>query len=78
VRYLKELGIWTPAHDKRQAENIALFTRYVAAYDEAKQMALDRGMEISPLNQDWIDFWEGRKQDLGIPEIRMFTGLEAD
>jgi TRAP transporter TAXI family solute receptor len=78
VRYLKELGIWTPAHDKRQAENILLFTRYVDAYDEAKQMARDQGIEISPLNRDWIDLWENHKKELGIPEIRMFTGLDAD
>ena len=78
VRYLKELGIWTPAHEKRQAENIALFTRYVDAYEEAKQMARDREMEISPLNRDWIDLWEDHKQELDIPAIRMFTGLDAE
>ena len=78
VRYLKELGTWTPVHEKRQAENIVLFTRYVDAYEEAKQMARDRGMEISPLNRDWIDLWEAHKADLDIPKIRMFTGLEDD
>jgi len=78
VRYLKELGIWTEAHETRQQENIALFTRYVEAYEEAQRMALDRDLAISPLNQDWIDLWEDQKRKLELPEIRMFTGLDTE
>jgi len=76
IRYLKELGIWTAAHDRRQAENVDLITRYVLAYETCLQRARDQNIKIDPTNEAWINLWENYKEELELPECRMWNGLE--
>jgi len=75
IRYLEEKGLWTEAHAGRQAENIALIDRYIAAYDAAIAEAEAKGMEISPTDTDWVVFWETYKVENGIPRLGMHISL---
>ena len=76
VRYLKEKGLWTAAHDARQAQNIELLTRYIEAYQEAIDMADDAEIAVVPDNEEWVELWENYKQELGLPIFKVFTSLE--
>ncbi|MDC7241589.1 MAG: PhnD/SsuA/transferrin family substrate-binding protein [Spirochaetales bacterium] len=75
VRYLKELELWTEAHEARQKENIALVERYKGAYNEAADLAEKEGIEISPLSGEWISLWENYKAEARIPRIGMHPSL---
>jgi hypothetical protein len=76
ITYLKEKGLWTTAHDARQAQNIEFVTKYVEAYKEAIILADDQAIPVNPENEEWVELWESHKQKLGLPETRMFIGLE--
>jgi TRAP-type uncharacterized transport system substrate-binding protein len=79
IRYLKDVGEWTPAHDRRQAQNVALLTAYVNAYSEALKQAKQQGIEISSKNTKWIDFWENYKKNVKkLPPIAMHQSLTID
>lgn len=76
IKYLKEKGLWTAAHDARQAQNIELITKYVDAYQEAIDIADDQDITVNPENEEWIELWENYKKQLGLPGIKMHIGLE--
>lgn len=76
IKYLKEKGLWTAAHDVRQAQNIELVTSFVEAYQEAIYMADDQGIAVDPENEEWIELWENYKKQLGLPKIKMYVDLE--
>jgi TRAP transporter TAXI family solute receptor len=78
IRYLKEKGLWTEAHERRQVHNIALIDAYVNAYQEAIAIAESKGMAISPVNKDWVQLWEDYKVDNDIPKITMHQSLSID
>jgi len=75
IEYLKELGIWTRAHDIRQKENIELITRYCEAYPKAVEEADDLQIVVDPKNPDWQKFWQDYKNKLGLPEFKLFDDL---
>lgn len=75
VRYLGELGLWTDAHQRRQAENVALIDRYCQAYRAAIDLADERAVVVSPESDDWLKLWESQKKALGLPDFRTFDGL---
>ncbi len=75
VLYLKELGLWTSAHDRRQKANIELVSRYCTAYDEAIAMADRKGISIEPKNPAWVELWESYKKKLDLPPFRVFQSL---
>ena len=76
IRYLKEKGLWTAAHDARQEYNVKLIDSYIEAYQTAIQMALQQRMTMSPENKDWIKLWENYKKELGLPALRLKTDAE--
>jgi len=76
IRYLKEKGLWTAAHDARQAQNVELITRYCEAYQEAMDMADEQDIDVTPTNEEWLELWENYKQELKLPLATMFLGLE--
>jgi len=75
IDYLREKGLWTEAHERRQQENIDIFNTYIDAYGEAMSLAEDRGIEVSPANPDWIAFWEGYKVENKIPRLGLHMSL---
>ena len=74
IKYLKEKGMWTAAHDARQAQNVELITTWVDAFQEAIDMADDQGIQVTPENEEWMELWENQKKDL--PKFKMFLGLD--
>jgi len=76
IKYLKEKGLWTAAHDTRQTQNIELVTKYVEAYQEAIDMADYQGITVDPENEEWIELWENHKKELGLSMFKLFLGLE--
>ena len=76
IKYLKEKGLWTAAHDARQEQNIELITRYVDAFHEAIDMADEQGIMVDPANEEWMELWANYKKELGLPKFRMFAGLD--
>jgi len=78
IKYLREKGLWTPAHDKRQATNQALLDRYVKAYPEAIKLADARGITIYPTNQPWNDLWVNYKIEKGLPDMFLHQSLTID
>ncbi|MCX8126783.1 MAG: hypothetical protein N3E40_06590, partial [Dehalococcoidia bacterium] len=69
VRYLRELGKWTDAHEKRRQQNIANMTAWVEAYKKAMEQATQRGIPIDPNNEAWINFWENYKKEAKLPPL---------
>ncbi|HEY87742.1 MAG TPA: ABC transporter substrate-binding protein [Dehalococcoidia bacterium] len=76
VRYLKELGKWTPAHEARYQANVDLITRYVEAYKTAITMAEEQQIDVGPKNEEWIALWENYKKELALPLFTMFLGVD--
>lgn len=75
IKYLRELGLWTPAHDRRQTTNIELVSRYCTAYDEAITVADKKHIPIEPKSTPWVELWENYKEKLGLPPFRVFQHL---
>jgi hypothetical protein len=77
IEYLKELKIWTKAHDIRQKENTALIDRYRESYPKAIEQADDKQIVVDPKNPDWQKFWAEYKKKLKIPDFKLFDDLPA-
>ena len=76
ITYLKELGVWTPAHDKRQAENIALVDRYIAEFRKVMTLADEKSIWVSPESPEWVEMWNDYKAK-NIPPFILFEDLPA-
>jgi len=76
IKYLKEKGLWTESHERRQEKNADLITRYCQAYQEAIEMADEELIKIDPENKEWADLWENHKKQLGIPLFKLYSSLE--
>jgi len=75
IRYLEEKGLWTPAHEARNQYNIDLLARWEKAYQEAIDLADEKGIAVLPDNEEWLELWEDYKKDL--PRIKKFLqGLD--
>jgi len=78
IWFLKEKGLWTEAHDRRQEHNRAVLQVYIDAYAEALEMAKAQGMDINPGNEAWIKLWEDYKADNNLPPLAMHQSLTVD
>jgi uncharacterized protein len=76
IKYLKEKGLWTAAHEQRQRENIEIFDTYIDAYANAKNLAAEKGITVSPTNPEWVTLWETYKVEHGIPRIGLHVSLQ--
>jgi len=76
IRYLKEKGMWSAADDARNEYNCWLNDQYVEAYSTAMQMAKDKGLQIAPDNEEWVQLWRDYKKGLGLPRLRIMTDEE--
>ena len=57
VRYLEEIGRWTPAHEALNQQNIELLTSWIEAYQNALEAADDKGINVDPENEEWVELW---------------------
>ncbi len=74
VRYLEELGRWTSAHETRRQQNIDLIDRWEEAYHAAIGIADERGIKVTPENEEWLELWGSYKEDL--PVFNWFLSLD--
>jgi len=74
VRYLEEIGRWTPVHEARGQRNLALITEYVEGYQAAIDFADENGIDGGPLNQEWLDVWYSYRDKL--TPLKQYTGLD--
>jgi hypothetical protein len=75
--YLKDLGLWTEKHERRDRKNLDTLTRYVDSYQRLMWAADDAGMEVRPENEKWVQLWENYR-DAYLPPIKLHNGLEED
>jgi len=73
VAYLKDLGVWTKAHDIRQKENQELVDRYAAAYQECMRLADEKKIWVARESEEWVNLWQNRRKFL--PEFKAFFDL---
>ena len=76
VRYLKEKGLWTAKHEARQQLNIDNINKWVEAYQTAIDMANEKSIEIDPENEEWMELWENYKEQLNLPTLKFFSGID--
>jgi len=74
VRYLEEKGLWTPAHEVRRQQNADLIARYIEAWEDAIDMADERGITVNPENEEWLELWYSYRDKL--PVFSYFVGLD--
>jgi len=77
IKYLKELGLWTEAHQRRQKKNVELVTRYCEAYQKVMEEADEKWISVVPENKEWLDLWENYKA-ANLPPFKLFNNLEED
>ncbi len=58
IRFAKEKGLWTAAHDARQKYNLWLLEQYKKAYKAAIDEADKKGIKVDPQNKQWLDLWK--------------------
>lgn len=78
IEYLKDIGLWTNAMERRNHNNVELVTRYCKANQEAIEKADANRMWVSSKNPEWLEYWESYKQKLNLPRFKMFLNLEED
>jgi len=77
VRYLKEKGIWNADYEKRDKYNYDLVKTYVDAYPKAVATAEAQGINVTPTNQKWIEFWENYKAQNKIVTLRKHPSINV-
>jgi len=75
IKYLKELGLWTSAHEKRQQENFHLLDRYCEAAQKAMWLADAKGIVVSKDSPEWAALWGNYKRELGLAPFLKLTSL---
>lgn len=78
IKYLKEKGKWTAAHDARQKTNLSRLQAFIDAYPKAIALAEQKGIKVDPTNNEWLRFWTQYKIDNKIPRFVMHPSLEQD
>jgi len=58
IKYMKEIGKWTPADDNRQKFNEWRLTKYVEAYKAAIADADSKKIDVDPRNTAWLALWQ--------------------
>ena len=74
VRYLEELGLWTPAHEKRRQANKDLIHQYTVAYQQLIDKADAAGVMVGPESEEWVKMWADTMAEF--PRFKMFTSLD--
>jgi len=74
ITYLKEIGVWTKAHDVRQKENERLVDAYADGYLECMRQADVRKIWVARENDEWINLWNDYKK-AKFKELVPFDGL---
>jgi hypothetical protein len=75
VRYLKEIKVWTPEHEKYQKEKLELEAKRIKAWEEASEEAKKKGLKLT--DAAWFDEEKGfcieylrEKGLIPLPEVK--------
>jgi hypothetical protein len=74
ISYLRDIGIWTKAHDMRQAENESLVDQYAMAYQQCMWEADRQKIWVARESEEWVKFWNDYKKS-NLPELKLFDDL---
>jgi hypothetical protein len=72
VRYLEELGRWTPELEAKRQNNIELMKLWVDAYQTAINEADAKDIAINPDNEEWQAYWENYRAEKDLPLLVYF------
>ncbi|MFA5315901.1 MAG: TAXI family TRAP transporter solute-binding subunit [Dehalococcoidales bacterium] len=75
IKYVKELGLWTDAHEKRNKENEDTVARYCEASQAAMWLADEKGIVVNRDNPEWVTLWENYKKELGLKPFDFLPSL---
>jgi TRAP-type uncharacterized transport system substrate-binding protein len=75
IKYLKELGLWSKAHEARQKQNADLVSRWCEARQKAMWLTDEKGIVVSGENPEWVKLWENYKKELGLPVFDLLPSL---
>lgn len=76
IKYFKEKGLWTQAHNARQEYNLKLMTWYCEAWETALGRADAKGIPVSSASEAWIKLWSDYKKEIQIPGYWLMTDAE--
>ncbi len=69
IKYLKEKGVWTDQMQSSSDKSIDLIDQYTDAFDSAIASAEAKGIVVDGTNEEWLNFWENYKKELGLRRI---------
>lgn len=74
IKFLKEKGLWSESHEKREKRKLALVAGYRKAFDEALKAAKKQGITdaSSPAR---TEFWEKFRKAKGLEPFKQYPGL---
>jgi hypothetical protein len=75
IKFLREKGLWSDLHEKREQRKLALVTGYREAFDEALNTAKKQGI-ADAASPKWPDFWEIFRNNKGLEPFKQYPGLE--
>ncbi|RJQ37254.1 MAG: hypothetical protein C4555_06780 [Dehalococcoidia bacterium] len=75
--YLRDLGLWTAKHEKRDRKNLEILNGYITEFQKIIWAADDKGLDLVPENEEWIHFWESHR-DKTLPPIKLWANLEEE
>jgi len=75
--YLKDLGLWTPKHEKRDRKNLDLLQRYIDAYEKIVWQADDMRLDLIQENDKWVKLWEDYR-NANLPPIKLWANLDEE
>jgi TRAP transporter TAXI family solute receptor len=76
VKYMEELGLWTPAHEARRQQNVDLFAAWEEEWNWAIDKADEQGIKVDPANPEWERFWREYSASTGLSPFQYFLGLD--
>jgi len=68
-RYLDELGKWDEDLELQYKDNLELLNTYYVSYQEAINLADNKGIKVDPDNIEWIELWENYQNEKNIKDI---------
>lgn len=68
IRYLEEIGVWTPAYQAHQDALVEMAQTRVALFEQAVADAQAQGIDTNPENAAWVEFWQQALADAGVTQ----------
>lgn len=73
IKYMKEEGLWTSSCESSWNSSLDQVNRYADAFEAAVAKADKSGISVDPSNEEWLDFWENYKKELGLQSFKQWS-----